>query len=311
MVLPVTGVPTLSAPATHCSPDLGEAPSEKAAPLPISPLLIVMGWTVSPQREMLRSLLQEQKMWPHSEIGSWQTQLRWDRSDRSWFSKPGVSITKGKYGYKPKGEMPCEDEGGGQGDAAEAVEHQRWSADYLKLGGEAWNGFSFTAHKRGPPCWHLDLGLPASMTVKVKIAQSCPTLCDPMDYTVRGILQARILEGGAFPFSRGSSQPRDWTQVSHIMGGFFTSWAAGEALQLWDNTFLLGKPPSLWLVVVAQSCPTLCNPMHTGLPCPSPSCGACPNSCLSSPWCHPTISSSVAPFSSCLINRLIHTSVYV
>ena len=154
MVLPVTGVPTLSAPATHCSPDLGEAPSEKAAPLPISPLLIVMGWTVSPQREMLRSLLQEQKMWPHSEIGSWQTQLRWDRSDRSWFSKPGVSITKGKYGYKPKGEMPCEDEGGGQGDAAEAVEHQRWSADYLKLGGEAWNGFSFTAHKRGPPCWH-------------------------------------------------------------------------------------------------------------------------------------------------------------
>ena len=51
------------------------------------------------------------------------------------------------------------------------------------------------------------------------------TLCDPMDYTVHGILQARILEWVAFPFSRGSSQPRDQTQVSHIAGGFFTSWA--------------------------------------------------------------------------------------
>ena len=41
--------------------------------------------------------------------------------------------------------------------------------------------------------------------VKAKVAQSCPTLCDPMDYTVHGILQARILEWVAFPFSRGSS----------------------------------------------------------------------------------------------------------
>ena len=54
--------------------------------------------------------------------------------------------------------------------------------------------------------------------------------CDPMDYTVHGILQARILEWVAFPFSRGSSQPRDQTQVSHIAGGFFTSWATREAL---------------------------------------------------------------------------------
>ena len=54
-------------------------------------------------------------------------------------------------------------------------------------------------------------------------AQSRQTLCDPMGYTVHGILQARILEWVAFPFSRGSSQPRDRTQVSHIAGGFFTS----------------------------------------------------------------------------------------
>ena len=51
----------------------------------------------------------------------------------------------------------------------------------------------------------------------------CPTLYDPVDYTVHGILQARILEWVAFPFSRGSSQPRDQTQVSRIAGGFFTS----------------------------------------------------------------------------------------
>ena len=59
--------------------------------------------------------------------------------------------------------------------------------------------------------------------VKVKVAQSCLTLCIPMDYTVHGILQARILEWVAFPFSRGSFQPRDRTQVSRIVGRFFTS----------------------------------------------------------------------------------------
>ena len=46
----------------------------------------------------------------------------------------------------------------------------------------------------------------------MKVAQSCPTLCDPMDCIVCGVLQARIPEWVAFPFSRGSSQPRDWTQ---------------------------------------------------------------------------------------------------
>ena len=58
--------------------------------------------------------------------------------------------------------------------------------------------------------------------MKVKVAQLCPTLCGPRDYTVHGILQARILEWVAFPFSRGSSHPRDRTQVSSMAGGFFT-----------------------------------------------------------------------------------------
>ena len=61
------------------------------------------------------------------------------------------------------------------------------------------------------------------MEVKVKFTQSCPTLCDPLDYTVHGISQARILEWVAIPFTRGSSQPRDRTHVSCFAGGFFTS----------------------------------------------------------------------------------------
>ena len=50
-----------------------------------------------------------------------------------------------------------------------------------------------------------------------------------MGYTVHGILKPKILEWVAVPFSRGSSQPRDQTQVSHIAGGCFTSWATREA----------------------------------------------------------------------------------
>ena len=61
------------------------------------------------------------------------------------------------------------------------------------------------------------------MKKKVKVSQSCLTLCNPMDYIVHGILQARILEWVAFPFSRGSSQPRNRTGVSCIAGGFFTN----------------------------------------------------------------------------------------
>ena len=52
---------------------------------------------------------------------------------------------------------------------------------------------------------------------------SCLTLCNPMDCIVHGILQGRILEWVAVPFSRGSSQPTDQTQVSCIADRFFTS----------------------------------------------------------------------------------------
>ena len=86
-------------------------------------------------------------------------------------------------------------------------------------------------HTTYGPCWAFSTW----RKVKVKVAQSCLTLCDPMDYTVHGTLQARILEWVAFPFSRGSTQPRGWTQVSDIAGRFFTCWATREAQQYWSG----------------------------------------------------------------------------
>ena len=71
--------------------------------------------------------------------------------------------------------------------------------------------------------------------MKVKVTQLCSILWDPMDYTVHEILQARILEWIAYPFSRESSQPKDQTLVSSIAGGFFTSWATREAQEYWSR----------------------------------------------------------------------------
>ena len=70
------------------------------------------------------------------------------------------------------------------------------------------------------------------------VTQSCPVLCNIMDCSppgssVHGIFQPRILEWVARPSSRGSSQPKDRTQVSRNAGGFFTPWATREAMGLW------------------------------------------------------------------------------
>ena len=66
------------------------------------------------------------------------------------------------------------------------------------------------------------------------VTQLCPTLCDPMDcsppgFSIHGIFQARILEWVAISFSRRSSGPRDWTQVSQIAGRLFTVWVTRES----------------------------------------------------------------------------------
>ena len=83
--------------------------------------------------------------------------------------------------------------------------------------------------------------------VHAKSLQPCLTLCDPLDCSppggsVRGIIQARILEWVAMPSSRGSSRPRDQTSISYV-----------SAL-----TVQFGS--------VAQSCPTPCDPMNRSTP---------------------------------------------
>ena len=75
-----------------------------------------------------------------------------------------------------------------------------------------------------------------SAAAAVKSLQSCPTLCDPIDSTppgsaIPGILQARTMEWVAISFSRRSSQLRDWTQVSRIVGRCFTIWATREVIK--------------------------------------------------------------------------------
>ena len=81
---------------------------------------------------------------------------------------------------------------------------------------------------------YLQITYTIRLKVKVLVAQSCPTICDAMNWrppgsSVHGILQARILEWVGIPFSRRSSWPKDWTQVSHSTGRFFTFWATREA----------------------------------------------------------------------------------
>ena len=128
--------------------------------------------------------------------------------------------------------------------------------------------------------------------------QWCPTLCDHMDCSlpgssVFGTFQARILEGIAISFSRGSSWPSDQTHVSHVSCTASRFFPAEP----------LGKPHKLSIQFSHSVVSDSLQPhglQQARLPYPSPTPGACSNSCPSSQWCHPTISSSVIPFSSCL-----------
>ena len=115
----------------------------------------------------------------------------------------------------------------------------------------------------------MDHTLLIKCAVPCFVIQWCPTLWDPMDCSppgssVHGILQASILEWVAIPSSR-DSQPRDWTQISHIAGGFFTLWATREALIIYILQQLFH-----FIVVrfssVTQSCSTLCDPMNCSTP---------------------------------------------
>ena len=77
--------------------------------------------------------------------------------------------------------------------------------------------------------------LPPASVVGESDESECPLVVSNSSQP-HGILQARILRWVAFPFSRGSSQPRNRTQVSHITGGFFASWAIKEALNSGEGT---------------------------------------------------------------------------
>ena len=84
------------------------------------------------------------------------------------------------------------------------------------------------------------------------VIQSCLTLCNPVDCrplgsSGHGIILARILEWVAISFSRGSSWPRNRTQVSHTAGRFFTTWATREAHGIWDLTGPRIEPGSFTL----------------------------------------------------------------
>ena len=77
-----------------------------------------------------------------------------------------------------------------------------------------------------------------SVTVVAKVAQSCLTPCDPTDYTVHGILQARILDWVAFAFCSRSSWPRDWTQVSRIARILYQLSHQGSPYDSYDQCFI-------------------------------------------------------------------------
>ena len=82
--------------------------------------------------------------------------------------------------------------------------------------------------------------VPQGLLILGEVARLCPTLCDPVDcslpgFSVLGILQARILEWVTISFSRGSSRPRDGTQVSRIGGRRFNLWATRVQI---DNIFI-------------------------------------------------------------------------
>ena len=80
-----------------------------------------------------------------------------------------------------------------------------------------------------------------------EVAQLCPTLCNPTDCSlpgssIHGIFQARVLKWVSISFSRGSSQPRDRTQISHIVGRCFTIWATGEVFFFFTSYHFIVLP---------------------------------------------------------------------
>ena len=98
--------------------------------------------------------------------------------------------------------------------------------------------------------YYLEGKLWPAQKSETEVSQSCPTLCDPMDCSwsvssVHGIFQARVLEWIAISFSRGSSQPRNQTRVSHIAGRRFTIWATRDCCMTNPDSILKSRDITL------------------------------------------------------------------
>ena len=137
-------------------------------------------------------------------------------------------------------------------------------------------------------------------TMHTKLLQSCLTLCNsmdhsPPDFSVVGFLQARILEWVAVTSSRGSSWLGDQTHI------FCVSYIGRRVLitsAAWEVTISQIRSDQISRLVVSDSLRPH-ESQHARPPCPSPTPRVHPDSRPSSQWCHPAISFSVVPFSSC------------
>ena len=129
------------------------------------------------------------------------------------------------------------------------------------------------------------------MSHKVKVKSfRCVQLCNPMDCSlpgssIHGIFQARILEWVAISFSRESSQPRDWTQVSCTAGRLYHLSHQGSPKMSYNRWII--KPTAVHPRSVMSMGPQ--GLQHARLPCPSLSPGVCPSSCPLSQWCYETM----------------------
>ena len=129
-------------------------------------------------------------------------------------------------------------------------------------------GFSRQEYWSGLPCPPPGDSRPRDQTHdsfigKVKseseVAQWCPALCNPMDcsltgFSIHGIFQARVLEWVAISFSRRSSWPRDWTQVSRIVGRGITIWATREVLLSLASRFFIAESPETVFYIKDSTC---------------------------------------------------------
>ena len=153
------------------------------------------------------------------------------------------------------------------------------------------------------------LGISHAAAAAAKLLQSCLTLCYPIDSSppgspIPGILQARILEWVAISFSNAWKRKVKVKLLSHVRllaTPWTTAYQAPLSMGFSRQEYWSGVPlPSPFSCSVVSNSLQPHGLQHARPPCPSPTPRFYSDSCPFSQWCHPTISSSVIPFSSCL-----------